>query len=244
MAWWNNAKIKSYSDAVAVWATCRNHERGKPLTSKIRMYKKDNGVFELRHYDDFLFATIYPANFVELQDSDHIPINIYKVIPVFLNRIDRGRYRVAHTGTIPTNEGSAHLIAWGYMRKIAPEFFDGIAFDLATGECLNRKPDLKDRVNPEVSLQWKRAVREYDKGWRLRVRLGVMPAPTIPFRFADVDESFTLLATAIKEQDFSEDTLARIGILSAYHPLDADTFSELVNTHRTKLRKAFGVFIE
>ena len=208
------------------------------------MYKKDNGAFELRYYDAFLFATIYPANFVELQDSDHTPINIYKVIPVFLNRIDCGRYRVAHTDTMPTNEGSAHLISWGYMRKIAPEFFDGIAFDLATGECLNRKPDLKDRINPEVSLQWKRAVREYDKGWRLRVRLGVMPAPAIPFRFSGVDEAFKQLATAIKEQDFSEDTLTRIGILTAYYPLDADTFKELVNTHRTKLRKAFGVFTE
>ena len=244
MAWWNNAKIKSYSDAVAVWATCRNPEKGKPLTPKIRMYKKDNGAFELRHYDDFLFATIYPANFVELQNSDHTPINIYKVIPVFLNRIDRGRYRVAHTDTMPTNAGSAHLMSWGYMRKIAPEFFDGIAFDLATGECLNRKPDLKDRVNPDISLQWKRAVREYDKGWRLRVRLGIMPAPAIPFHFVDVDKAFNALVTAIKEQDFSGDTLTSIGILTTYYPPNADTFSELVNTHRTRLRKAFGVFIE
>lgn len=242
MAWWNNAKIKSYSDAVAVWATCRNHERGKPLTPKIRMYKKDNGAFELRHYDDFLFATIYPANFVELQNSDHTPINIYKVIPIFLNRIDRGRYRVAHTDTMPTNAGSAHLIAWEYVRKIAPEFFDGIAFDLATGECLNRKPDLKDRVNPDISLQWRRAVREYDKGWRLRVRLGIMPAPAD--YYGDFDESFKLLATAIKEQDFSEHILNTIGAFTAYHPLGAETFKELVNTHRTILRKAFGVFTE
>lgn len=243
MAWWNNAKIKSYSDAVAVWATCRNHERGKPLTPKIRMYKKDNGVFELRHYDDFLFATIYPANFVELQNSDHTPINIYKVIPVFLNRIGQDRYRVAHVSTLPTTDNGT-LFSWAYLRKEAPEFFDGIAFDLATGECLNRKPDLKDRVNPDISLQWKRAVREYDKGWRLRVRLGIMPAPAIPFHFVDVDKAFNALVTAIKEQDFSGDTLTSIGILTAYHPLDADTFSDLVNTHRTRLRKAFGVFIE
>lgn len=242
MAWWNNAKIKSYSDAVAVWKTCRNHEKGKPLTPRVRMYKKDNGVFELRHYDNFLFATIYPANFVELQDSDHTPINIYKVIPVFLNRIDRGRYRVAHTDTMPTNDGSAHLISWGYMRKIAPEFFDGIAFDLATGECLNRKPDLTDRVNPDISLQWKRAIRGYDKGWRLRIRLGVMPAPAN--YYGDIEESSKLLATAIKEQDFSEHILKMIGAFTAYNPPNADTFNELVYTHRTRLRKAFGVFTE
>jgi len=251
MTWWNNAKIKSYSDAVALWETCRNPAKGKPITPNVRMFKNGDGSFSLRYLVDvagygsglhgLVIATIHSNNIVELQDSNHTPTGIYKTIPVMLNRIGQDRYRVAHVSTLPTTDNGT-LFSWAYLRKEAPEFFDHITFDLATGECLNRKPDLKYRVNPDVSLQWKRAVREYDKGWRLRVRLDLIPRDELSYPvYKNTTELAIALATAIKEQDFSESILSTIRVMAGP---DLEAFKYVVDLRRTTLRLAFGVFTE
>lgn len=256
MAWWNNAKLKTYSDVAALWETCRFPEKGKPVSTNIRLFKKDNGAFELRN-GGVTFATIYPANFVELDNYNYIPVGIYKTIPIFINRIDRGRYRIAHVKTLPIiNEGFSYF-DWEYLRKKAPEFFDGIAFDLATGECLNRKADLKYRAIPEVSRQWKRDIGAWQRGWKVRQRMGVtegyerdiLALEHIALVRAILDqlheERLREVVKCIKEQDFSVGAYVYLRHYGAmYNPnLDVEAgLKALFGRYRDDLRKIYGVF--
>ena len=64
--------------------------------------------------------------------------------------------------------------SWRWMRnKPNQEYFEGIKFDLGTGECLNPREDLEVHVNPENRKEWLRIVKKYKRGLRLRAKTQV-----------------------------------------------------------------------
>ena len=51
------------------------------------------------------------------------------------------------------------------------EYFEGITFDLVTGECINPRDDLQVEINQENKKEWLRTVKKFKKGLRLRANL-------------------------------------------------------------------------
>lgn len=237
MTWWNNPKFNSYADMAEVWQTCRSPAKGKPIAVNIRMFKNDDDSLRLTHRGT-TFATVTPDNVVTLGSIDTFPMGSYKFLPILINNIGIGRYRVEHT----LNLGRGSNFDWVHMRRKAPEFFKGIQFHLLTGVCIHRKADLPDRIKPEAALEWKRAVRAYKNGWKLRARLGLINELKV-HSYGMHNTSTKELARIIKDQDFSEEAMSVV-IVCARDIDYANAFDVAITKLRTPLRQEFGVYAE
>jgi len=54
--------------------------------------------------------------------------------------------------------------------KSNQEYFEGITFDLATGECVNPRDDLEVEINKDNRKEWLRIVKRFKKGLRVRAK--------------------------------------------------------------------------
>lgn len=255
MAWWNSHKYNSYSDLVALWKTCRNKEKGKPLTTGHRLHLEGDK-FTIA-YVGHPIAHITPDNTIELVNGK-LSVALYRLLPILVMRHGTNKYRVDHINTVKTQPDYSYWMAFDEFRSEAhPQYYEGIKFNLLTGECLNRLPDLKHRAIPEVSRQWKRDIRAWRKGWTVRQRMGV----TEGYEREIVNQEHNTLIHSllnqphktrlervvgyIKAQDFSVEAyvyLRHYG--SMYNPnLDVDAGVDyLLNRYRDELRHIYGVF--
>jgi len=255
MAWWKQNKYNNYSDLVALWKTCRSKEKGKPLNTGHRLLLVGDK-FTIT-YNGYPIAHITPDNIVELV-SDRLSVALYKTLPIIVMRYATGKYRVDHASRVKTQSYNSNWLDFNEFKSEAhPQYFDGIKFNLLTGECVNRLPDLKHRVIPEVSLQWKRDIGAWQKGWKVRQRMGVTPAyerdilalghgPSVTSLLNKAhDERLMEVVRFIKAQDFSIDAFIYVRHYGAmYNPsLDIEAgLKVLFGKYRDDLRKIYGGF--
>ena len=59
------------------------------------------------------------------------------------------------------------------MKNDAPEYFQGIKFDLSTGKCLNRRVDMLKSVDTDKRKEWLRLLTRWTRGIKVRMKMGV-----------------------------------------------------------------------
>lgn len=265
--WWlNQALVTDYKSIKAFFERARFPDKGKPLRSWARIFKEG---------DDYIVKTwnttlcrFKPNNTVEFtatpeeiwHNSNTLSGALHRAIPMMIARIAKGRYRIAHTTEVAENIKEKYTW-WHWVGKEAPEYFQGITFDLKTHKCLNRRPDDKLVPIPEKRKEWLRALREFKKGIKVRAKMNVFEGIsdsieqggnirfTPDWSHGDYKE---LLFTSIRDGEFPQELLT--GINRTYRPgyswnwsrpspIDIiATTDKICNTYSVELRRQFGVF--
>jgi hypothetical protein len=151
------------------------------------------------------------------------------------------------------------------MRQDAPEYFQGMQFDMLTGECLNRRPDFNTTVDHGQRKVWLNSLRKFKYGVRARTRIGafdplIQTQKNLPRSNNSVPdwaapEWQDLLYTSIRDNQFPMELLNGFAAHAVhdrwyYHRGNikaADILAavdDVCKTHSIDLRKRFGVFDE
>ena len=182
-------RLDSYEEVHKFWNSCRFKDRGKPIGSWGRLFKRDDRFeFHANHYyggefdSSNCFATLYPDNTIEFNLSlamvrnygASLGCSMDNIIPFGIHRLAMLRYRIWDAdGLIPNPEKDTTVWRRQYeFRRQAPEYFQGIKFDMLTRECLNRQPDQTNIEIPEKRKEWRKKLALYKKGLKARAKLG------------------------------------------------------------------------
>lgn len=180
--------IKSYDDAKAFFAKCRTPDKGRHLKNWARLHPvsledgttayevRANGKGIVRFLPDNTLMFVCNA-LTARETSITLSQALQRAVPFYWARVATGRYRVEHILKLPYVKSSYSDDHWWehgeHLRNKAPEFFEGIRFDLTTGECLNRKPDILSQVVPEKRKAWLSDLRKFKKQIKVRAKMGV-----------------------------------------------------------------------
>jgi len=187
--WLTNALITDYKGIKKFHKRARFPEKGKPLRAWARVQKRDNKAYGVDSWSGEL-CRFMPSNVCKFtatveeiwRSSQTLTSSLNRALPFHILRVAKGRYRVAHVDKIIRELGDEaynddgwaswhHPDVW--VRKNAPEYFQGIKFDLATGECLNARADDELVVIPEKRIVWLRALRKFKTGIKVRAKMNV-----------------------------------------------------------------------
>ena len=272
--WWDKCVLRTYDDFHAHFMTARDKNKGKPLKSWARIYKNGSTLeFYFGDRSGLKFGELTPDNIFTFTETAHtvrqiaavtFSSSLYKAVPFMWQRVGTARYRVNHTSTIPEDKDRGFVV-WGYMRNGAPEYFQGIQFNMLTGECINQQPDFNATVNGDRRKVWLSALRKFKYGIKARTRIGafdnlIQTQKNLPRSNQSVPDWsdptwLELLYNSIKTNDFPMELLNGITAHAVhnrwyYHRGNikaADilvSVDEVCNTHSIDLRKKFGVFDE
>lgn len=183
--------LTSYDQAKAFFDKCRTPDKGRHLKGWARLHpvQLEGGgtAYEVRASSSPIVRFL-PDNTLEFvcdmqtarANSITLSQALQRAVPFYWSRIATGRYRVEHIKQMKFNESTCPNGHWwedgNHLRTKAPEFFEGIKFDLNTGECLNRQPDLLDNVNPKVRAEWLRDLKAFKKQVAVRAKVGAFDA--------------------------------------------------------------------
>jgi len=180
MTYFYEAAIRNYTQAKRLYGTCRFPDKGKPVKGWCRLHKVDEN-FELR-MDGKTICVFAPDNTLTFTMTSAQAKNysitlsqaLARAIPIGWERVALGRHRVVHTMRIKGN-GANRYEAWrNTMKAEGIEVFNGIKFNLDTGECMNAKPTTDAQVVPAKRTEWLRALRVFKRGLKVRAKLGVL----------------------------------------------------------------------
>jgi hypothetical protein len=274
--WLRDATVTDYKSIKAHFERARTPDKGKPLRAWARIFK-DGDDYYVKNWGSELCrfkpnnTVVFTATTEEVWSSSNTLVSaLHRAMPLTMIRIAKGRYRIAHNEQVIKNaeekgaSSSYHYIDWWkWLKKDAPEYFQGIAFDLKTGECLNRRPDDKLIPIPEKRKEWLRALREFKKGIKVRAKMNVFDG------ISDIvstegkhgyydrpDWSFgthkELLFTSIRDAKYPQELLK--GITKTHRadhswqwtrPSPAEIVvatNKICNNYSVELRRQFGVF--
>lgn len=272
-SWWLNSELRTYDDAARYFSKARQPDKGRPLKSWARLFKVgDNYVVRIEATDVAVFTPDNKLTMVLGMDdlscyAQTLSSSMHRAIPIAVLRVGKGRYRVQHTKAIDDirNKGGSPASAWAILRT-SPELFTGMTFDLATGQALNARKDLKDCVIPDKRLEWVRKLRKFKQGIKVRAKLGVFDtlakevhaermAAGGPSAWRRPDWSDALwvdaLYNAIKDEQFPMELMrgfvasASISWWRPTTPTTQDVLKEsenILNNLSINLRTRFGVF--
>jgi hypothetical protein len=181
--YFEQAAIQTYDQAKRLYGTCRFPDKGKPVKNWCRLHKVDEN-FELR-MDGKTICVFAPDNTLTFTMTSSQAKNysitlsqaLSRAIPIGWERVATGRHRVVHTKRIGKHGGEHRWEAWRLtMKAEGIEIFNGIKFNLDTGECLNAKPTTDAQVVASKRTEWLRALRVFKRGLKVRAKLGVLDA--------------------------------------------------------------------
>ena len=256
--------INSYAEAQAFMARARSPEKGRQHTTFSRWFPDGDGY--ALHVHGYPFLRITPDNVLEFlitpetgrKLSNTVSGWLYNVVPFSWHRVGIGRYRVDSLVALQRRM----VGRWPTHKEInqAPELFAGIKFDMATGKCLNPRPDIKNMVIPEARKAWLSALRKWKRKAKTIARIGgfdslIAEEKRNPTDWSAkpnwvVDKELDILYTAIKDNDMNTQ-LMRMFVASHTNRWSTPTSMEVyghieavVGQHSLQLRKRFGVFEE
>ena len=284
--------VMSYAQASALWSKVLSPEKGKPITGWLRMYKQDDEsfLFEMTNYGKVKLGVLTPDNvftFVATPEtvygsSQTLVSSIHRWLPFSIMRHRKGLYRVGHTtpivaeckaknnGEDKTDSYSSYYAYYKHytatMREQA-SYFNGIQFDLNTGQCLNKLPDDKLIEIPEKRKEWRQALSKFKRGVKARVRVHAFDG-LINEMWAERDSQnrwdwrqpdwsdgkwLDMLERSIRDNEFPQELLKGIAQTShtGYYmhtkPTNVDVLKALdkvCNDSSVELRRRFGVFLK
>lgn len=261
-------QLRTYNEAQTYFYKGRDKEKGRPLASWGRL-KKNGDNYEVCIGSDTL-GVFTPDNKFEFKLttsgvrrwSATIVSSMRRALPFDIIRVGMGRYRINHDKNLVMQQRSYGTYPdYHQFKTAAPEYFEGIAFDLSNGMCLNRKQDLLDTVNVDTRKLWLGALRKFKRGMKLRAKLGAfdkyiaeVTANRNKRERPDWDnaEWIKLLTNAIRDHDFSEQLLK--GMVQTAHTKSwranvtpqsvLEAVDSTCNSYSVQLRREFGVFEE
>jgi len=180
-------------------------------------------------------------------------VTMNRNLPFEWKRCAKSTYRVDHRRNIGVSP-------WEHFETPtnAPQVYDGLRFDLTTGMCLNYKPDLVQRINPDRRKEWLAACKAWKRKVKVAARVGAFDA-LIRAEAADrtpwtervrwnTTQGVDILYKAIKDNDCSVE-LMRMFVAGATAYSGGTTsesvyayIEKLIDTNSIALRKRFGVF--
>jgi len=173
--YYSNSDIRTYADAEKLFKTARTPSNGKPIRTFARILKDGNdyiiavkGTNICRIIPDNTLEFIAEVNTVRCNTFTLVG-NLHSVIPIAISRVGTGRYRVEHSSTFIAMSQNR----WVHMKNDAPEYFQGIKFDLTTGQCLNRREDMLKSVDTDKRKEWLRLLTRWNRGIKVRMKMGV-----------------------------------------------------------------------
>ena len=282
--------ILNYQQAEALWSRVRTPHKGKPITGWLRMFRDgDDFLFKISGYGQSDLCRLSPDNrltFVAPPEvfqsyAQTIVSSMHRWLPFTTMRHRKGLYRIA--GTQPVLKRMTEMEAeddkkveghwystYRYYNPAMREqayYFEGIEFDIVNGECLNPKPDVKLIEKPEERKQWRRALANFKRGIKARVRVHAFDGI--------IDEMWTerqgqsrwdwrqpqweskqwmdLLESSIRDNEFPQELLKGLaqttstGYYMSNKPTGQDVLKALdyvCNNQSIELRRRFGVFAE
>ena len=165
-------------------------------------------------------------------------------------------------------QGECWRNGWTTSSKImrqAPAYFQGIKFNILTGECLNRRPDDKFIEKPKQRKEWRQALGKFKRGIRARAKIRAFD-PLIEKMWAErqtqnhyhwkqpdwsSDSWMGLLEQSIRDNKFSKELLLGLcstpptGYYQSEKPTSNDVYKsacKILNDCSTELRRRFDVF--
>jgi len=285
--WLRSATVKTYEDIKKFHARARFPDKGKPLRAWARVHKRDKRAYGVDGWSGefcrFMPSRpnialdgkcVFTATVEEVWRNSHtLTSSLNRALPFHILRVAKGRYRIAHVDKILKELGANaydengwanwyHPDTW--VRKNAPEYFQGITFDLHSGECLNARPDDELIVIPENRLVWLRALRKFKAGIKVRAKMNVFEGISdtiekernVKGAYHSMPDWSTkhyskLLHTSIRDAKFSPELLKGIAESNANYywnwerPTPSaviDTVKKICDTHSVELRRKFEVF--
>lgn len=257
--------VRNYAECEEFFSSARSAEKGKPITRWLRMYKEGYSyTFYCTNYGSELMGHLSPDNVFTfdmsmntlMRNANTLSGATHRNIPFVLFRVAKGRYRVEHALTVDASDE----YFWQHMRKgEAPEYFEGIQFDMITGKCLNPRPDLLNTVDESARTEWLRALKQFKRGIKLRAKMNVFDSYLAnrvhEHKFPNWGDKkwVSALTNAIRNQDFNETIMRGIADTTPYgdywrrhKPLTGkdvvETVDALLKDKSLELRKEFGVF--
>jgi len=102
--------------------------------------------------------------------SNTLSSSLHRLAPVAWGRAGKKRYRILPLRSLKLEDN------YWTRQSTAPELFVGLQFDLSTGNALNARPDLTDRIDSEARKVWLRALKNFKRHIVMRAKLGVFEA--------------------------------------------------------------------
>lgn len=248
----------SYSMMQKFMEKARNKAEGRPLPASMRMKLLEDGTSIAVTYgkSQQLFV-VTPDNVLTFTASVRQlafrAANLSKILTFHPVRIRTDRYRI-----IPSYRNQQ----WPIQTDGCPDYFQGIQFNMLTGECLNRKDYVPPEVIPEARKQWLSALRQFKRAVQVRAKMGVLDSFIAEIKgqrvwdVAWVDfsqkEHLDAFAEQITSKNVTTDFL-KLLVGNAYRThnqwrgeFDAKVvlkyLESIINHNRTALRMRFNVF--
>ena len=283
--------ILNYQQADALWSRVRTPHKGKPITGWLRMFRDgDDYLFKISGYGTDDLCRLSPDNtltFVAPPEvwqsyAQTVVSALHRWLPFTTMRHRKGLYRIAGTQpllkrmkeleTEDDKQVEGHWYStYRYYNPAMREqayYFEGIQFDIVNGECLNPKPDVKLIEKPEERKQWRRALANFKRGIKARVRVHAFDG-IIDEMWAERQAEknrwhwqqpqweskqwMDLLESSIRDNEFPPELLKGLaqttstGYYMTNKPDGKDVLKALdyvCNNQSIELRRRFGVFAE
>jgi hypothetical protein len=282
--------VTSYGEAAHLWAKVRSPEKGKPVANWLRMYKVgEDFEFRITGYGERALGRLSPDNTFEfilsnemlMQQAQTVVSAIHKWLPFAVMRHRKGLYRVAHTKVVASaindrdykpDTGYYRNHQWGrYYAHYTPVmreqnmYYQGIKYNILTGECLNPRAEEKLVENPDQRKVWRNALSKFKRGIKARARVHALEG-IIDQVWAEREgqnrwhwrqpdwsspQWMNLLEDSIRDNTFSQELLQGFVQSSGdgYYVQQKPTSSDVVkavdkvcNEHSVELRRRFNVF--
>lgn len=271
---YEGALLKTYPQ-VAEWFTkCRDPEKGRPVRSWGRLYKVGD-TYELR-MGSAKICTFTPDNVLTFNltqaraqsVSVTLSSSLSRAVPIMWLRIGVGRYNIGNTIRIDKWIDQNNKSMWLYRSFVidkGEELFDGIQYNLDTGECINPAPQL-NTVNSDKRVEWLRKSKKFKVGMRLRRKLGVLDTicqQVAQSRTSDRstwqepdwghDKWMNLLYTSVNENQYPTELIegfvksSQVSFWKRETPTPEATLTAMESVFKNyslRLRRMFGVFEE
>lgn len=191
--WWHSDRsLNTYEEMVAAFSTARTPSKGKPVNQNFRLFMADdNKTIKITNegYGSTLLAEVTPDNIITFVGSERHIIGMsqtyvssfYRWFPFAFNRHRKNLYRIENTKRLDEKmkdkeEGVAHYTHFSKVMNSCPSYFQGIQFNLLTGDCLNKRPDDTFVEIPEKRREWRRALSAFKKGLKARAKVRALDA--------------------------------------------------------------------
>jgi len=232
---YSTSRYMNYAQLQAEFKTARNPNKGKPLAKWARLFQDDdfNMVIHAIGYGSQPLCTVSPENILTfvlpkdefLKYSNTFTQALHRLIPFYPQRIRTNLYRMESTLTLVEVQKAAMATPTDFRSrwqainermKIAPEYVQGLQFDMTTGHCFNDRWKDAEEI-PEKRTEWRRNLKQFKTGLKVRAKLNIIDkhidddwakrtsaplgAALLQPQWND-DAWVTLLANAIEKQDY------------------------------------------
>ena len=108
--------------------------------------------------------------------GNHAKQMVAKLEEFFNNKLSQAKMLSDDVGEAICNDfkSACYMSSWtvsSQMMREAPSYFQGLKFNIITGECLNRRPDDKFVEKADERKVWRQALSKFKRGIRARAKV-------------------------------------------------------------------------